>query len=98
VKRIALLIIGLGFVIRLFCFQYTAVINPDGAIYIHQARAIYYGLYDSLTTCGMSYVSIYPIFIAGAYAILADWVIAAKSVSLIFGTMTLVPLYFLLKR
>lgn len=97
-KRVAILIIGLGFVIRLFCFQYTAVINPDGAIYIHQARAIYYGLYDSLTTCGMYYVSSYPIFIAGAFAVLADWVIAAKSVSLIFGTMTLVPLYFLLKR
>jgi len=98
VKRLAILIIGLGFVIRLFCFQYTAVINPDGALYIHQARAIYYGLYDSLTTCGMYYVSSYPIFIAAAFAILADWVIAAKSVSLFFGTITLVPLCFLLKR
>ena len=97
-KRLAILVIGLGFVIRLFCFHYTAVINPDGAIYIHQARAIYYGLYDSLTTCGMHYVSSYPIFIAGAYVIFSNWVIAAKSVSLFFGTMTLVPLYFLLKR
>jgi len=98
VRRIAILIIGLGFVIRLFCFQYTAVINPDGAIYIYQARAIYYGLYDSLTTCRMQYVSSYPIFIAGAYVIFSNWAIAAKSVSLFFGTMTLVPLYFLLKR
>ena len=30
--------------------------------------------------------------------IFRDWVIAAKSVSLLFGTITLVPLYFLLKR
>jgi len=98
VKRLAILTIGLGFVIRLFCFHYTAIINHDGALYIHQARAIYYGLSDSLTSCALYYVSSYPIFVAGAYAILGDWVIAAKSVSLIFGTMTLVPLYFLLKR
>jgi len=98
VKRVAILIIGLGFVIRLFCFQYTSIINPDGVLYIHQARAIYYGLSDSLTSCSLNFLSNYPIFIAGAYTIFGDWVIAAKSVSLIFGTMTLVPLFFLLKR
>ena len=97
-SRLAILIIGLGFVLRLFCFHYTAIINPDGALYIHQARAIYYGLNDSLTSCSLSFFSNYAIFIAGAYAVLRDWVIAAKAVSLIFGTMTLIPVYFLLKR
>jgi len=97
-KRLAILIIGLGFVIRLFSFRYTYIINPDGALYIHQARAIYYGLNDSLTSCSLSFLSNYAIFIAGAYAILRDWVIAAKIVSLLFGSMTLIPIYFLVKR
>ncbi len=97
-KRLAILVIGLGFVIRLFCFQYTSIISPDGVLYIHQARAIYYGLTDSLTSCGRDFVSNYPILIAGAYGILGDWVVAAKSVSLVFGTLTLVPLYLLSRR
>lgn len=98
-KRLAILILGLGFVIRLFCFQYTAIINPDGPLYIHQARAIYYGIKDAvIAPHQLSYLSNYPIFIAVSYTIVKDWLIAAKSVSLFFGTLTLIPLYFLLKR
>ncbi|MFB0521323.1 MAG: glycosyltransferase family 39 protein [Desulfatiglandales bacterium] len=97
-NRTAILIIGLGFVIRLFCFQHTYIVNPDGVLYIHQARAIYYGLTDSVLTCSMGYLSNYPILIVVAYKIFGDWVVAAKSVSLFFGTITLVPVYLLLKR
>jgi hypothetical protein len=99
VKRVFILILWLGFVIRLFCFQYTAIINPDGPLYIHQARAIYYGIRDAVIAPDqLSYLSNYPIFIAVSYTIVRDWLIAAKSVSLFFGTLTLIPLYFLLKR
>jgi hypothetical protein len=96
--RIAILIILLGFSIRLFSFFYTYIINPDGVLYIHQARALYYGLTDSILTCSMGYLSNYSILIALAYTIFSDWEIAAKSVSIFFGTITLVPLYFLLAR
>ena len=96
--RIAILIILLGFAIRLFSFHYTYIINPDGVLYIHQARAIYYGLKDSILTCSMGYLSNYSILIVLAYKIFGDWVVAAKSVSLFFGTITLVPVYFLLNR
>jgi len=95
--RIAVLIILLGFSIRLFSFFYTYIINPDGVLYIHQARALYYGLRDSILTCSMGYLSNYSILIALAYKIFGDWEVAAKSVSLFFGTITLAPLYFLLK-
>ena len=96
--RIAILIILFGFAIRLFSFHYVYIINPDGVLYIHQARAIYYGLKDSILTCGMGYLSNYSILIVVAYKIFGDWVVAAKSVSLFFGTITLFPLYFLLNR
>jgi 4-amino-4-deoxy-L-arabinose transferase-like glycosyltransferase len=96
--RIAILIILFGFEIRLFSFSYTYIINPDGVLYIHQARAIYYGLNDSILTCSMGFLSNYSILIVLAYKIFGDWVVAAKSVSLFFGTITLVPVYFLLGR
>jgi len=96
--RTAILIILLGFAIRLFSFHYTYIINPDGVLYIHQARAIYYDLKDSILTCSMGYLSNYSILIVLAYKIFGDWVTAAKSVSLFFGTITLVPVYFLLNR
>lgn len=96
--RISILIILLGFAIRLFSFHYTYIINPDGVLYIHQARAIYYGIKDAILTCSMGYLSNYSILIVLAYKIFGDWVIAAKSVSLFFGTITLIPLYFLMKR
>jgi len=46
----------------------------------------------------MRYLSNYSILIVLAYKIFGDWVVAAKSVSLFFGTITLIPLYFLLDR
>ena len=93
-KRLAILVIALGFVIRLFCFQYTYIISPDGVLYIHQARAIYYGLSDSLISVSRNFLSNYPVFVAGAYTIFRDWVIAAKVFSLFLGTLTLFALYF----
>ncbi|HBF43561.1 MAG TPA: hypothetical protein DDW42_08040 [Desulfobacteraceae bacterium] len=88
----------LGFVIRLFACQYTYIVNPDGVLYIHQARAIYYGLWDSIASCSLSYVSNYSVLIAAAYTVFHDWIIAARAVSLLFGSLTLIPIYFMLKR
>jgi hypothetical protein len=96
--KLAIFVICLAFALRLFSFLFTAVINQDGVLYIHQARAIYYGLWDSIIGCGIGYLSNYSIFIVGAYAVVRDWVIAAKSVSILFGTLTLVPLYLLLRE
>ena len=89
----------LGLLVRLFVCLNTFIINPDGALYIHQARAMYYGEWEKLTTCyGMSYLSIYPIFVAGAYTIFHDWIVAAKSVSFFFGSITLIPAYLIFRR
>ena len=96
--RLPILIIALGLFVRFFCFHYTYIINPDGALYIHQARTIYYGMGDAPWNSVLGYLSNYPIFIAVTYAIVGDWVIAAKVVSLIFGTIMLIPMYLLCRR
>lgn len=92
------LVVLLGFVVRLFACQNIFIVNPDGALYIHQARAMYYGQWESLTSCSMSFLSLYPILVAGTYTIFHDWILAARSVSLLFGSMTIIPIYLLLRR
>lgn len=92
------LILLLGFLIRLYACLNTSIINPDGTLYIHKARALYYGQTEQLKSCGPYYSSVYPILIAWAYGLLHDWVAAARSVSLFFGSLTLIPIYLLARR
>jgi len=92
------LIVVLGLAIRLLASQQTHIINPDGIYYIHQAKAIYYGQWQALTSCHLRFISIYPFLIAGAYTVWHHWILAAQGVSIFFGTATLIPVYLLLRR
>ena len=87
------LVFLLGLAVRIFAFRNTYIINSDGVLYIHQARALYYGNRDALVSCYMSYISAIPFFIAGIHAIVHDWLIAGKMVSLVFGFLTLFPVF-----
>lgn len=93
-----ILLAGLG--LRLFIAGRMAIINPDGVLYIHQARAIYHGLWAALTSCdfGSVHLSSYPFLVAAAYALIGHWEWAAIGVSVVFGTATVWPLYLLTRR
>ncbi|MFZ7111127.1 MAG: ArnT family glycosyltransferase [Desulfatiglandales bacterium] len=91
-------VLVLGLAIRIYACLTTYIINPDGIHYIHQARAIFYQDWSSLTSCHLKYLSILPILIVAAYSVLQDWIIAGLCVSTLFGFATLFPLYFLLRR
>jgi 4-amino-4-deoxy-L-arabinose transferase-like glycosyltransferase len=90
-------IVLLGLAIRLIAWTNTYVVNPDGTLYIAQAKAIYYGQKEALF-CGYKFIANYPVMIAGVYGVVQNWIFAARLVSLLFGTATLIPLYFLMKR
>jgi len=94
----AVWVILLGTVLRLWAWQQTHVVNPDGTLYIHQARALYYGLWGQITPCGTGFLSYYPFLIAGVFSFCGDWIQAARAVSVFFGSLTLVPLYLMLRR
>jgi len=91
-------VILVGAVFRLVAWNLTYVVNPDGTLYIHQARALYYGLWDQVTPCGTGFLSNYALVISAVYPVFGDWILAARAVSVLFGTLTLIPLYFLLRR
>ena len=96
-SRMIYWIIALGIGIRVFAAIYTYAINPDGMVYIQQAKAIYYGNWKLLRSC-VPFVSSYPFLIASAFSAFHSWIGSARLVSVFFGSLTLVPLYFLLKR
>lgn len=93
--RLVFLVIALGIVIRLFACEYTYIINSDGILYVHQARALYYNELESLYNCGLNYLSIYPRCIALFYPITGDFLTAAITVSALFGCLTLIPIFLL---
>ncbi|MFC1857953.1 ArnT family glycosyltransferase [Thermodesulfobacteriota bacterium] len=92
------MILLIGFAVRFFAYHHTYLLNPDGVLYIHQARAIYYGDLEKITSCNLQFISVYPFLIVGAFTVFRDWIMAASFVSLFFGTLTLLPLYLLLRR
>jgi 4-amino-4-deoxy-L-arabinose transferase-like glycosyltransferase len=96
-SRMIYWIIAFGIGIRVFAAIYTYAINPDGMVYIQQAKAIYHGDWNLLRSC-VPFVSSYPFLIAAVYWIFPSWIDSARTVSVFFGSVTLVPLYGLLRR
>jgi 4-amino-4-deoxy-L-arabinose transferase-like glycosyltransferase len=76
---------------------HNPIVNPDGFLYIQQAKALHYGLFGQVLNC-YEYLSPYPIFIDLAYRFLGSWVLAGQWVNIFFGTLTIIPLYWLLTR
>ena len=95
--RMIHLVILIGIAIRAFAALNTAVINPDGMVYIQQAKAIYHGDWQLLRSC-VPFISSYPFLIAAAHWVLPSWIDSARMISVLLGSLTLVPLYFLLRR
>ena len=95
--RMIHLVILIGIAIRAFAAFQTYVTNPDGMLYIQQAKAIYHGDWQLLRSC-LPFVSSYPFLIAAAHWVVPSWIDSARMISVLFGSLTLVPLYFLLRR
>lgn len=96
-----LIMLGLlliAFVLRLYAFLNTPVINHDGVLYINQAKAILNNDWDLSGKCGYDFISLYHLLIPLSYKIFGDWIIAAKSISLFFGTIAVIPLFFILRQ
>jgi 4-amino-4-deoxy-L-arabinose transferase-like glycosyltransferase len=83
--------------IRFYALQNTTIINPDGPLYIHQAKAIAGGEWKA-ALCTLQFLSNVSFFISLFHLFLEDWLIAARAVSLFFGTLSVVPLYGLFRQ
>jgi len=88
----------MGFLVRVFVLGRVYVINTDSIFYIFQAQAISQGMWDAPKSCGWGFVSIYPFLVVLFNKVFDDWILSGQMVSLTFGTLTIVPLFFLLRR
>ena len=73
----------------------TAVVNTDAAVYLYQAKALYYGMWSAVNACTINYVTAHPIVTACFYFFTRDWILSMRAVSILFGTITLIPVYYL---
>lgn len=71
----------------------TAVVNTDAAVYLYQAKALYLGLWSSVNACSIKLVTAHPIVTAGFYFLTRDWIVSMRAASILFATLSLIPLY-----
>jgi hypothetical protein len=91
------LILLVGFCIRIYLLVRIPFISADSYLYLQQAKALYQGRFDELLTC-YHYLSPYPLAVSFFYTIFGDWITAAKSVNIFFGTFSIGFMYLLLRR
>ena len=82
-----------GLVLRVYSAAVCGIVNPDAAVYIQQARAIYYTSWQDLGSGPLTYITPYPALISAANMLFDDWIISARAVSIAFSTLTLIVVY-----
>jgi 4-amino-4-deoxy-L-arabinose transferase-like glycosyltransferase len=72
------------------------VISTDGVIYVEYARQLASGNFDGLKD--IHYFNLYPVFILAFQKVFSDWETSGRIVSVLFGTLSILPLYLLTRR
>jgi 4-amino-4-deoxy-L-arabinose transferase-like glycosyltransferase len=88
--RVLLLIMALAFVLRIFLVLYPEVIHNDGVEYIRYAKEVLAGNW----TGGKSNPG-YPVFIALVYTLIKNYELAGIWISIIFGVLLVIPVFYL---
>jgi 4-amino-4-deoxy-L-arabinose transferase-like glycosyltransferase len=93
--RIALfLIVLLAFIIR-YVFANAQIITPDGILYIEVAEDIFAGNFQRVY--GYGFFNLYSFLIALFQMIFHNWELSGKMVSVVFGSLTIIPLFLFIK-
>ena len=94
-RTVVALIVLAALALRVVRALLTAVVNTDAAVYLYQAKALYYGMWSAVNACSIKYVTVHPIVTAFFYFFTRDWILSMRAVSILFGTLTLIPIYYL---
>jgi len=82
--------------IRIIKVYQDALIVHDGITYIKMAKIIASG--DLGRISEYSFFNLYPVFIALAQSIFGDWELSGRMVSAIFGALTVIPLFLMVRK
>lgn len=89
------LVLG-AFALRLYAALVPGIIVPDGVVYIDTAKMILAGEWQKVSEQGI--YSAYPFLIVLFQKVFANWETAGRMVSVFFGSLAVLPFYFLIKR
>lgn len=97
-KRIWLLpvLVFIGaFAVRFYLAFFSNIITPDGLMYIKTARLIELG--ESKKLMEFTFIHLYPYLVLLAHKIFPDWETAGRMVSVLMGSLAVIPLFLLTK-
>jgi len=85
-----------AFAVRFYLVFFSDIITPDGILYIKTARLIESG--ESKKLMEFTFIHLYPYLVLLAHKIFPDWETAGRMVSVLMGSLTVIPLFLLTKR
>jgi 4-amino-4-deoxy-L-arabinose transferase-like glycosyltransferase len=93
-KRDLIFLVGFALALRIILYKWTYLIAMDGTtFYLIPAQHFASGRWmDGLA---LGYHPLYPILVASFSKILGDFELSGQMVSVLFGTLTVIPLYYL---
>lgn len=91
-----IIIIGLALLLRVWLFLNTCLISTDSPAFLSMAKLFAEGKFQE--GLHFTYHPFYPLLIAGGGTILGNFEFAGTLVSIILGTLTLIPLFYLGKE
>jgi 4-amino-4-deoxy-L-arabinose transferase-like glycosyltransferase len=87
-------VLVLAAVLRIARACVTPILNVDAALYLFQAKALYYGEWQAVSSCVLKSVTLHPVFSSLLFALTHDWVVSLVATSILFGTLTVIPIYY----
>jgi 4-amino-4-deoxy-L-arabinose transferase-like glycosyltransferase len=93
-KRNLIFLLGLALALRILLYKWTYLIAVDGTgFYLKPAQSFASGRWmDGLA---VGYHPIYPMLVASFSKVLGDFELSGQMVSILFGTLTVIPIYYL---
>jgi 4-amino-4-deoxy-L-arabinose transferase-like glycosyltransferase len=93
---VAIFLFILAFILRFYMVFANEVIVHDGILYINMAKIIDSGNLEKISEFG--FFNLYPLLIVLSQKIFRDWELAGRMVSTVLGSVTIVPLFFLIRK
>lgn len=93
-RYLLIAILVLTAVLRISRAYFTPILNVDSALYLFQAKALYYGQWQTVNSCVLKSVSLHPIFSSMIFAFTHNWIVSMVATSILFSTLTIIPIYY----
>jgi hypothetical protein len=81
---------------RLYSALAPGIIVPDGIMYINTAKLIDAGEWGKIAQ--YSFYNLYPFLIAIFHKLIPDWELSARILSVLSGSLAVLPFYWIMKR